>query len=239
MSRKAVIVAAGLSSRLYPLTADIPKPLLRMGNETLLERSLRLLKACDVDDVGIVAGYRADAVRDLVGSAATIILNPFYRHCNNMGSLMMARHFVGDDTFVYLHGDLAYDERMLPDFLRASGVPDSSCLDLLTDFGETDEEAMKVRTDSRGRLLESNKSIPVSEAAGEWTGIAVVHDPPVVFDELERHLMTSGLGDYDTAAFTSLAASGCEVRCIPTNGQPWKEIDTAEDLEAARQTFAP
>ena len=152
---------------------------------------------------------------------------------------MMARHFVGDDTFVYLHGDLAYGERILPDFFRASEARDSSCLDLLTDFGDTDEEAMKVRTDSRGRLVESNKSIPVSEAAGEWTGIAIVHDPRVVFDEIDRHLMTRGLDDYDTAAFTSLAASGREVRCIPTNGQQWKEIDTVEDLEAARQTFAP
>jgi choline kinase len=50
-------------------------------------------------------------------------------------------------------------------------------------------------------------------------------------------MMEVSLTDYDTAAFTTLAQSGNVIRCIPANGDPWKEIDTLEDLEDARRSF--
>lgn len=252
MTRKAVIVAAGLASRLYPLTSETPKALLPIGDETMLGRSMRLLQSNGVSDIAVVVGFRADAIRSAVGDAATLIPNPFYRQCNNMGSLLMARSFAGNDPFVYLHGDLVFSESTLGEFLAMSaqhiGVPRSSghargtagtgsCLDLLVAFGAVDEEAMKVRTDGHRRLTESNKSISLDEAEGEWTGIALVQKPAIVFEAIERHMMDVSLTDYDTAAFTSLALSGHEVRCIAANDDPWKEIDTVEDLEAARAAF--
>jgi choline kinase len=252
MARKAVIVAAGLSSRLYPLTSETPKMLLPIGDETLLGRSMRLLGENGVQDIAVVVGFRADSIRKAVGDAATIIPNPFYRQCNNMGSLMMAKNYAGNDPFVYLHGDLVYGENMLGEFLAQSaqhpGVPRSrehsrgttatgSCLDLLVAFGDVDEEGMKVRAGGDGRLIESNKAIPLNEAAGEWTGIAVVQKPAIVFEAMEQHMMDVSLTDYDTAAFTTLAQTGHEVRCIAANNDPWKEIDTFEDLEAARAAF--
>lgn len=236
MLDKAVIVAAGLSSRLYPLTAETPKALLPIGRESMLARSIRILRACGISRVAVVVGFRADSIRDAVDTDIAVIANPFFRHCNNMGSLFTAKHFVGDDPAVYLHGDLAYSEAMLRDFLGTAGSGGNSCLDLLTDFGHVDEEAMKVRVDSSKRLIESDKAIPLDEAAGEWTGIAVIHRPRILFDEIESHLMGGGLTDYDTAAFTTLAARH-EVRCIPANDDAWKEIDTLEDLEAARAAF--
>ncbi len=237
MPDTAVIVAAGLSSRLYPLTIDTPKGLLPLGGESLLARSIRLLRENGVSRVAVVVGYRADSMRASLGPDATLIPNPFYRQCNNMGSLFFARDFVGSDSFVYLHGDLAYTSPMLGDFLARTAKAGSSCLDLLVAMGEKDDEAMKVRMDESGRLIESNKQIPLDDAAGEWTGIAVAHDPGVVFGAIEKHLMNNGLEDYDTAAFTSLAREGSTIRCVPSNGDPWKEIDTMEDLESARATF--
>lgn len=244
MLSKAVIVAAGLSSRLYPLTAETPKALLPIGDESILARSIRLLRACGISRIAVVVGFQAESIRGAVSSQQysnhradiEVIANPFYRHCNNMGSLFTARHFVGDDPAVYLHGDLVYSEAMLREFLEAARTPGDSCLDLLTAFGHVDEEAMKVRVDTANRLTESSKVIPLDVAAGEWTGIAVIHRPGIVFEEIENHLMSGGLTEYDTAAFTTLAARH-EVRCIPANDDPWKEIDTLEDLEAARAAF--
>jgi choline kinase len=237
MIRKAVIVAAGLSSRLYPLTSDTPKALLPIGNETMLARSMRLLSEQGVTDIAVVVGYRADVMRTTIGDAATVISNPYYRHCNNMGSLLMAKAFAGHAPFAYLHGDLVYEGPMFANFLRKSAVQGQSCLDLLTAFGPVDDEAMKVRTTDDGHLVESNKSIPLDKAAGEWTGIAIVQRPDIVFEAIEKHMMDVSLEDYDTAAFTSLAAAGNVVRCIAATDDPWKEIDTMEDLNAARADF--
>jgi choline kinase len=236
--RKAVIVAAGLSSRLYPLTADCPKSLLSLGGESLLARSVRLLRSSGIADIAVVVGYRAEMICAAMGSEATCIPNPFYMHCNNMGSLWMAKGFAGDDPFVYLHGDLIYGDAMLGDFLRAVASSRAS-VDLLTAFGPVDAEAMKVRVGASGRLIESSKAIPISDAQGEWTGIAAIHRPAIVFAEIERRLMGAGLSDYDTAAFTSLVSAGEEIRCLPSSGEPWKEIDTIEDWESAGLEFDP
>jgi choline kinase len=125
---------------------------------------------------------------------------------------------------------------MLREFLLATERSTAS-VDLLTAFGSVDEEAMKVRVEPSGRLIESRKGIPVIDAQGEWTGIAAVHRPTIVFAQMERHLMLAGLSDYDTAAFTSLVLSGEEVRCLPSAGEPWKEIDTVADWESAQLEF--
>ena len=238
MIRKAVIVAAGLSSRLYPLTANCPKSLLSLGGESLLARSVRLLRSNGIADIAVVVGYRAQMIRDAMGNEVKCIPNPFYMHCNNMGSLWMAKDFVGAEAFVYLHGDLIYGDTMLREFLLATERSTAS-VDLLTAFGSVDDEAMKVRVEPSGRLIESRKGIPVTDAQGEWTGIAAVHRPTIVFAQMERHLMLAGLSDYDTAAFTSLVLSGEEVRCLPSAGEPWKEIDTIADWESAQLEFDP
>lgn len=238
MIRKAVIVAAGLSSRLYPLTANCPKSLLSLGGESLLARSVRLLRSSGIMDIAVVVGYRAEMIRDAMGDEVTCIPNPFYMHCNNMGSLWMAKGFVGADPVAYLHGDLIYGDAIIREFLVATRSSRAS-IDLLTAFGPVDDEAMKVRVGASGRLIESNKAIPATDAQGEWTGIAAIHRPAPVFAEIERHLMGAGLSDYDTAAFTSLVSAGEEVRCLPSSGEPWKEIDTIEDWESARLEFEP
>lgn len=237
MIRKAVIVAAGLATRLRPLTLDIPKSLLSIDGESLLARSVRLLRKNNISDIGVVVGYRASLIAEALGSEIACIANPFYRHCNNMGSLWMARDFVGDDPFAYLHGDLIYSEPMLRDFLDKAGASRAT-MDLLTSFGPVDEEAMKVRTRTDGSLVESSKRIPLADATGEWTGIAVVHRPKELFDALEKYLLSEGLTAYDTAAFTAMAAAGEVLQCLPSDGESWKEIDTAEDLDSARAEFA-
>lgn len=236
MIRKAVIVAAGLATRLHPLTLSCPKSLLAIDGETLLARSVRLLRENGIVDVGVVVGYRAAMIAEALGTQITRIPNPFYRHCNNMGSLWMARDFVADAPFVYLHGDLIYSERLLGDFLK-NGVSSWASVDLLTSFGPVDDEAMKVRIDDDGRLVESGKSIPSADAQGEWIGIAVIRRPRSLFKTLERHLLNESLNDYDTAAFTTMAAAGEDLRCLPSGDEPWKEIDTLEDWESARSEF--
>jgi choline kinase len=232
---KAVIVAAGLSSRLYPLTRNTPKGLLKIGNESLLARSVRLLRVNGVSNIGVVAGFEIDAMRNALPDVE-IIPNPFYRQCNNMGSLFMAKAFVAGDCFVYMHGDLIYSERMLANFLDAA-QSSSADMHLLVDRESVDEEAMKVRLDTSGRFIESSKAIALDEAAGEWTGIAQVDDVPPLFNAFERHLMNVDLNHYDTAAFTEMAAAGAAINCIATNGEPWKEIDSVEDLDHARSMF--
>ena len=59
---KAIILSAGQGGRLLPLTENLPKCLLPIGEYTLLEHQLRGLSACGVTDVAVVTGFAAGAV---------------------------------------------------------------------------------------------------------------------------------------------------------------------------------
>lgn len=234
--KKAVIVAAGLSSRLYPLTLEKPKGLLEVGGKPLLKRAVEILKKNDITDIAIVVGYKKEMIMEALGSGITYIPNPFYKHCNNMGSLWFAKKFVNHDPFVYTHGDIIYDEKIFSstfsEFLKKSDD-----MELVTDFDRVDEEAMKVRITKDGYLIESNKEIPLHEAAGEWTGLTYIRNTEKTFDYIEKVLFNDGLNFYDTYAFSKMAKDGFKLYCSSTQKMKWVEIDFKEDLEKSRDLF--
>lgn len=234
--KKAVMVAAGLSSRLYPLTETKPKCLLEIGGTTIVERNVALLNKYGFEEIVIVTGYLNEKIEGTVGGSCKFIYNPYYKYCNNMGSLFCARDEVGNEPFLYMHGDIVFTEQLLQQFLQESKAEEAS-LTLAVDFKETDEEAMKVKVTEQQHLISSNKEIPADESAGEWTGLAIIKDPESVFEEIEAILKQELLTVYDTHAFTAMASKGYQIKCLSTKNQPWIEIDFIEDYNLAKRMF--
>ncbi|MEK4711621.1 phosphocholine cytidylyltransferase family protein [Sporosarcina sp. FSL K6-5500] len=236
MIKKAVIVAAGLSSRLYPLTLETPKTLLKVNEEEILMRNISLLKEHGVEEIFIVVGYRKEDIMNKAKGQAQFIFNPFYKYCNNMGSLWFAKSAVNDDPFYYLHGDIIFSEELLKDFIEQT--KDSlAVIDLSVDFKETNEEAMKVRVTDKNTLIESNKEIVLEQSDGEWIGIAAIKNPDIVFTYIEKALTEEHYNVYDTFAFTNMAQDGLRLYCVSTNNEPWIEVDFLEDYEKAKEIF--
>lgn len=233
--KTAVIVAAGLSSRLYPLTATTPKCLLPLGNEKILQRNLRLLKNAGIEKIFIITGYLKQMIEDVVDSQAITVFNPFYKYCNNMGSLFFAKNLVKDEPFLYLHGDVVFSENLLQKFLKE--VNTNHFMDLAVDFKETDEEAMKVEIDDHFYLIRSSKEISSEKSKGEWIGIAAVHQPAKLFKQIEIVLAEEHMNVYDTYAFSELVQKGEKIKCVSIHSEPWVEIDFIEDYEKAKELF--
>ena len=59
---KVIILAAGMGSRLRPLTNDKPKCMLKLFNETLLERQIKIFRNHNINDITIVTGYRSEVI---------------------------------------------------------------------------------------------------------------------------------------------------------------------------------
>ncbi|MFJ7735976.1 NTP transferase domain-containing protein [Lysinibacillus sp. NPDC097287] len=235
--KTAVIVAAGLSSRLYPLTEQTPKCLLSLGKEKILERNLRILKANGIEKVLIVTGFKKHLIENVIEDRDTVktVFNPYYKYCNNMGSLYAVKETLNAEPFLYLHGDVVFTEELMTEFITKINV--KADIDLAVDFKPTDEEAMKVRINSNKQLIESDKEIPLHESAGEWIGLAAINNPKVVFEYIEDALVDEKLTVYDTYAFTKMANDGREIRCLSIDEQNWVEIDFIEDYEKAKEMF--
>lgn len=93
----AIILAAGLSSRLAPISYERPKGLLRVRGEVLIERQIEQLHAAGVHDIVVVVGYKKEAffyLEDKYG--VRIVVNRDYAERNNSSSMMLVREILGN-----------------------------------------------------------------------------------------------------------------------------------------------
>lgn len=67
---QAVVLAGGEQTRLHPLAADLPRPMLLIGNRPLMEYTINQLRQAGVQDVNITTHYKADAVVDYFGDGS-------------------------------------------------------------------------------------------------------------------------------------------------------------------------
>src|SRR5262245_38458562 len=105
---QAVILAGGLGTRLWPLTKEIPKPMVPIAGTPYLEHQLRLLAKQQITDVVLLTGYLGSQIEGHFGNGASLELNIRYsresRPLGTGGALREARHLLAD-SFVLIYGD--------------------------------------------------------------------------------------------------------------------------------------
>ena len=88
MRRNAIIMAAGMSSRLVPLSAERPKGLLEVKGEIVIERQIRQLQMAGISDITVIVGYKAELFDYLKNKySVDIVLNEDFARYNNTSSL--------------------------------------------------------------------------------------------------------------------------------------------------------
>lgn len=108
----AIILAAGMGTRLRPLTNDRPKCLVAVNGVPMVERQIQFLKEKGIDDITLISGYKAEALEFLKGKyGVDIVFNDRYDTCNNINSLYIVRDRF-HDTYV-LEGDVYMDKNVL------------------------------------------------------------------------------------------------------------------------------
>jgi mannose-1-phosphate guanylyltransferase len=105
---QAVILAGGLGTRLWPLTKEIPKPMVPIAGAPYLEHQLRLLAKQSITDVVLLTGYLGSQIEEHFGNGAQLGLQISYSReaqpLGTGGALREARHLLGD-FFVLIYGD--------------------------------------------------------------------------------------------------------------------------------------
>lgn len=111
---QAVILAAGKSTRTYPLTVNIPKPLLKVLDRTVLEHNLDQLDGI-VDEVIIIVGFKKDMIIEKFGQAYKTMRLFYVEQKQQLGTghaLLSARQFL-KEKFIVLNGDDLFSKRDL------------------------------------------------------------------------------------------------------------------------------
>uniref|UniRef100_UPI0040261B21 sugar phosphate nucleotidyltransferase n=1 Tax=Eshraghiella crossota TaxID=45851 RepID=UPI0040261B21 len=119
--KRAIIMAAGLGTRMKPVTLETPKPLIKVNGIRMIDTVIDALHKNGIYEIHIVVGYLKDRFNELLKDFpdVDIIENPYYDTCNNISSLYVARNYIEDS--VILDGDqIIYNPDILaPEFDRS------------------------------------------------------------------------------------------------------------------------
>lgn len=119
---KAVILAAGLGTRMQPLTNEIPKPLLKIGGIPLIQRIIAAFPA-EVSEIIVVVGYRGDRIKNFLGDEflGRKINYVFQENpaSGTMEALKLCRKYLeGEKNFFVFYSDDLIDAGTLREMMR-------------------------------------------------------------------------------------------------------------------------
>ena len=230
----AVILAAGLGSRLYPKT-DVPKPLTMVLGLTLAERVVCALRATNVGRLIVTLGHEAETVSaHFTGIArrrgvAVEFAEASDWRLGNGASALAAKGRTGDGPFFLVMTDHLFDPKIARALAGSAPAPGEMCLAVDRDkAGIFDlDDVTRVRTAS-GRIAEIEKALAKWDAAD--TGVMLCTGG--LFEGLERAAAKGRHGLSD--GVRELAHKG-RARVVDVTGRSWLDVDTPEALREAER----
>jgi NDP-sugar pyrophosphorylase family protein len=108
-----MILSAGLGSRLRPLTAELPKPLVPILNRPLLWYLIASLRAAGIHEIIINLHYRGEQIRSWLGGGEKLGVKVAYSQESELlgsaGGVRRVRDFFGHEPALIIHGDILFD----------------------------------------------------------------------------------------------------------------------------------
>lgn len=226
-----------MAKRLRPLTDHCPKCLLKVGERTLLERTVDAMCAAGIAELVVVTGYRASMIRDFLNThypSLTIhfLDNTDYEHNNNIYSLWMSMQVVRGKDFLLMDSDILCDPKAV---LEVAGQREPA---LALNRHELGEEEMKIVVDSDFRITEISKTCRPEDALGESVGIEKITADysEALGRELDLMIEQEGLIDiFYERAFERLIPQGHTFRVVDTTSFFSYELDTPDDFALAKE----
>lgn len=229
-----IILAAGVGTRLHPLTNESPKCLYKLDdNMTIIERTIMMINNNDPGGkIIIVTGFFEEKVKEKVQQFKNVelIYNPFYKVTNSIASLWFARQYLNGDVTI-LNADIVFDKKLCEEIVTrkiegAFVLVDSS-----------------IKTDGDYNVQIHDDVITVmskdlKEYYAEYAGITKLDSISAKFllDEINS-MVNKGYYDqwYENALVQMIFMCNFKLRYFDVCSYHWTEVDNVDDLLNAKQ----
>jgi L-glutamine-phosphate cytidylyltransferase len=247
---KALVVAAGLGSRLKDHTENLPKCMLDFGGKTLLERQIQAYKNCGIENITVVRGYKKNKINY---KKLNYIDNTDFENNNILNSIFYGEEVINGNIII-AYSDILFESSVVKRLLESdhdiSVVVDIDWKGYYVDRKDHPiSEAENVIFDSNNKVVKIGKiATEKQEVHGEFIGMMKLNNRGAEIFKQNFHRVKKLYWNkpfqrakifqkaYLTDMLQELVDIGTKVHCVIIE-RGWKEIDTVEDYQKALKEF--
>ena len=234
---KALILAAGLGSRLSPLTDDIPKCMVKVNGVAIIDKQIQNLIENGINELYIVTGYKRNVLEMHINEKYSdlnikIIYNDMYDSTNNMYSLNIARDYLYGQEFIMMNSDLFFEEEIIKVLIEEKYSNLIVCQPK-----SYNEESMKVVV-NEGIITRISKQIDKTDSYGVSIDIYRFGEETSrkLFDITNEYIyIKKDINSWSEVAIDDLLKIS-EFKTLDMQYK-WMEIDNIKDLMLAEKIF--
>ncbi len=243
---QGIMLAAGMGKRLGKYTNNNTKCMLKVCDETLLERAVDSLKIAGINKLILVVGYKADNLKEFVNTHIkdmdiVFIENKDYSTTNNIYSLYLAKDYLMKEDTILLESDLIFDKNLIKELVdmpydtAAAVAPYEPWMDgtiTLVDENDNILEFVEKKDFDFDKAHEYFKTVNIYKFSKEFSSTCYI-------PFLEAYIKAYGNNEYYELVLKAIAnLSKTGLKAFKLTSEKWYEIDDAQDLDIATNIFA-
>lgn len=227
---KAMILAGGMSTRLYPLTRTVPKPLVPLAGEPISAHILRWLKSFGYDEIAMNVHYLAETIEARFGDGSDFGVKLHYLYepklMGSAGALKALEDFFSD-SFVVVGCDCLTDAN-LESLVTFHKKQHALATIGLVEAEEVDQYGVVI-TDADGRITEFQEKPPKGTERSKLVNTGIYVFSPEIFS----HIPAGEFYDFGKQVFPELRAADAAFYGYRLNGAYWTDIGTPDEYVRA------
>lgn len=223
---KVLLLAAGRGTRISRYLSGNPKCTVDIGNEKLIQYTIRMLNQKGITDIAMVLGYRADTIKEtLKDYNVKYYYNPFFDVTNSIASSWFAKDFLDDDIII-MNADVFLEEKLIDYIIAQNDSPV-----MFADSSRKEEADYKFKFEN-GILLKYGKELEGDDISGEYVGIGKFSKEFIkeFIPQLEKMINEQQHSVWWENVVYELSEQ-MNIYVNDVKGMFWAEVDYIEDYE--------
>ncbi len=223
---KALIMAAGVGTRISRYIEGKPKCTVDIGDIALIEYTIKQLQARGIHEIAMILGYKSEVIEEILnGCNVKFYYNYFYEVTNSIASAWFARDFF-DDDMIMMNADVFLEEKLLDMVFCEERSPV-----LFSDSSRKEEADYKFYYEDN-QLIKFGKELTGDDISGEYVGAAKIYKDfiPSFLNRLNELIVTGKYNMWwEDVLYSFVPERSVYVKDI--KGMFWAEVDFIEDYE--------
>lgn len=243
---KAIILAAGMGSRLKNIIKDKTKCMVEVNGESLIKRLLKQLEKYTLEEIVIVTGYKEEILKEYINNLGIktkikFYNNDIYDKTNNIYSLGLVEKELLNNDILLIESDLIFEDKLLKNIINSS----YKNLAVVSEY-ESWMDGTCVRLDDENNVVDfiSSQRFSFNEVENLYKTVNIYKlskefNQKYYIPFLKAYISSKGTNQYYESVFeTLIKIIPNELKGLKIEGLKWYEIDDKQDLDIAESLFA-